>query len=326
MKKILYPGIKIINFKPATLFLAFGIFYLYMFVGCDDIIEPDLTNKEVFLTAPGDSIRTKFSTQTFMWEPVKGALSYRLRIVRPSFNHIEQITLDSAVTATRFTVNLVPGAYEWGVSAQNGSSATAFFIRTLQIDSTSDLRSQKVTLSTPVNGFATNANNVRFGWGLLYNATSYYIELRPSNGSSPIFSKTTTNDTVNISNIPEGSYVWAVKASNQNTSTDFSTQTILIDLTAPGSPTLSSPGNRTTISVWPVLLSWKRIETGAKFYDSVYVAIDTLFTHKILSQRVDTTFLSVTFTQDTTYFWKVKTIDAAGNVSGFDVRKFTKTK
>jgi hypothetical protein len=127
-------------------------------------------------------------------------------------------------------------------------------------------------------------------------------------------------------NLPEANFVWAVKASNQNTSPGFPTKAIIIDRTAPAKPTLSSPADKSSYTTWPVTLSWKRSETGAKFYDSVYVATDTLFTNKVISQIVDTTFLSLTLTLDTTYFWKVKTIDAAGNVSGFDIRKFTKTK
>jgi len=301
---------------------------LLMMQSCDDIIEPNISNKEVYLTAPADSLKTQFSTQTFCWDPVKGALSYRLQIVRPSFNRIEQFIMDTTVTDTKFTVNLVPGKYEWGVSAQNGSSATAYFIRTLQIDSSSDLRSQKVKLNYPVNGYITNSKNTLFTWDLLYNATSYYFELRPSNfdGTNAFYTKTTSFDTVNVANIPKGAFVWAVKASNQNTSTDFSTQTIIIDRTAPAKPTLLTPADRSSVSAWPLTLSWKRSETGSKFYDSIYVAMDTLFTNKVVSQVVDTTFLSLTLPLDTTYFWKVKTIDPAGNISEFDVRKFTKTK
>lgn len=313
--------------KSPALFLLAGILCVFIVNACDDVIEPDLTNKEVTLVAPADSISTQFSTQTFYWDGVKGALSYHLRIVRPNFTHIEQLVADTAVTETRFTINLNPGKYEWGVSAQNGSSATAYFIRTLQIDSSSNLINQKVQLSYPVQGYTTNSQNVNFSWKQLYNATSYYFELRPSNfNGNPFYTRTTTGDTVNVSNIPEGNFIWAIKASNQNTSTDFSTQTILIDRTAPAKPTLLAPKDRSAVTSWPVKLSWNRNENGAGIYDSIYVAIDTLFTTKVLSQVVDTASLSVTFTQDTTYFWKVKTIDAAGNVSGFDVWKFTKKK
>jgi hypothetical protein len=303
--------------------IVFGIIILH---ACDDIIEKDITDKDVFLIAPADSLKTKYSTQTFMWDWVEGALTYNLRVVTPSFDRIEQIIVDTTVSTNKFTLNLSPGVYEWGVRAMNGSSATDYFIRILEIDSTLDLRNQKVTLSYPVEGYATNNQKVSFVWAKLYNATSYYFELRPPdwNGSNPYYSRTTTGDTVNVSIVPEGNYTWAVKATNDNTSTDFTTRSVAIDRTAPAKPGLLEPADKALITENSVKLTWSRNEKGARLYDSVYVAIDTFFTNVKISQRVDTTFLSIDLNQDTTYFWKVKTVDAAKNLSNFDIRKFTK--
>ena len=73
-----------------------------LFAGCDDIFERDLTGCLVRQLAPGDSVTTPVARQLLLWEPLKGATAYRLRIATPDFRCPEACLLDTLVTGCRY--------------------------------------------------------------------------------------------------------------------------------------------------------------------------------------------------------------------------------
>jgi len=310
-----------------------GLLFFFAFMACDDIFEPDLSGKKLVLVAPGDSIKTDLSTQTFYWEELKGALDYNLQIVIPSFNKIQQFVLDTTITSHSFIVNLSPGKYEWRVRAQNGSSKTGYIVRMFEIDSTMDLTKQKVLLTSPADEISTNNRKILFGWSRLYNATGYNVQIwKPDLTGSIVKDTTITTISASMgSDLADGNYVWGVKAFNANTNTNLATRKVTIDRTAPTIiPALTSPQNKAHLTSWPVNLTWNRSDSdgGSNLFDSIYVAVDTFFTAKVTSYKsLDKTY-SLTLSDDTTYFWKVKTIDMAGNRGPFSIiQKFSiKTK
>ena len=208
---------------------------LILLNSCEDIFETDLSNKNIILIAPGDSLHTDFSSQTFYWEQVKGALTYRLQIVSPHFNAIQKLVLDTSITFLKFSVNLSPGLYEWRVRAENGSSKTLYVYRYLQIDSTLDLAKQKVLLTHPADNIAINNKSITFSWSDIYNATGYNFQLwEPDlNGSKIIDTTLNVLSLPSGSNLPDGNYTWGVKAFNNNTNTDMTFRKFMIDRTVP---------------------------------------------------------------------------------------------
>lgn len=97
------------------------------------IVKEDLENGEVILLAPADALSTKTTKQTFLWTPVSGATEYHLTIVSPDLLAVERVVVDEVITKTSFRVELIPGQYEWCVTAGDGTKVTASVCRKLEI-------------------------------------------------------------------------------------------------------------------------------------------------------------------------------------------------
>ena len=90
-------------------------------VSCDDILEEDLSDDEVLLFAPAEGARLDSGNVTFVWDPLEGALDYRLLLVSPDFDNPVQVWADTILTATNFTIALAEGQYTWGINAANSA-------------------------------------------------------------------------------------------------------------------------------------------------------------------------------------------------------------
>lgn len=295
---------------------------------CKDIIEEDLEGKTVVLSAPQDCLKTEALTQVFWWEEVVGTLKYNLQIASPSFNNIQELVLDSNITKTQYQFTLHPGTYQWRVRAFNGSSTTLYTTYNLIIDSTANLASQQVVLITPTNGFATTLTTLTFKWYELYNANDYRFELHYNDWTGELVYNPEIIDGTELSlTLAEGSYAWGVQAQNSSSSSMFTSRSLIIDLTNPSVPQLLTPANADSVSGSTIYFSWKRgTDSGSTISDSLYVASDSLFTNLKLSAYLSDTTYNWTSAVSGKYYWRVKSIDAAGNKSAFSsVFKFNYT-
>ena len=107
------------------------ILCMFLAFGCEDVFEKDLSKKEVVLVAPGDSIRTSYGQQVFVWEEIEGATRYRLVIVSPRFERPERYLLDTLVTGRQFPFTLKPGEYQWRVIPENSAYEGIYSTRTI---------------------------------------------------------------------------------------------------------------------------------------------------------------------------------------------------
>jgi hypothetical protein len=289
---------------------------------CEDIIEKDITKKELVLIAPGDNLRTSIASQTFWWEELAGARTYNLQIVSPSFESVETVLADTVLTKNKFLINLYPGKFEWRLKAQNGSYESAYILRSIEIDSTLDLKTQKAILMSPSDEAYLNSASILFRWKKLYNADTYNIEIHEADWSGNISYSLLSiiYDTITVRNLKDGVYYWGIKAWNRNSATDFSTRKITIDRVAPGAPSLLTPVNKANFGQLPVNLTWNRAaDSGSPLTDSILVSSDSLFrTSKIIVARfVQDTKLDNAVQDTGTYFWRVKSVDAAHNQGQF---------
>jgi hypothetical protein len=309
--------------KPNVILLfALAFVATKLFSSCEDIIERDIANKELIVIAPGDSLRTSIATQTFWWEELEGARTYNLQIVSPSFESVEVVLADTVVTKNKFVINLFPGKFEWRLKAQNGSYESAFVTRSLEIDSTRDLKALKVSLTSPADESYFNSSSVFFKWQKIYNADTYSMEIHNSdwNGSVAYTLSSISHDTNTVKNLKDGAYIWGIKAWNTNSATDFSTSKITIDLVAPATPVLLTPLDKANIQQPPVNLTWSRTsDTGSPLSDSLIISKDSLFRSDkiIIRELLSETKLDNAVSDTGTFFWKVKTVDAAHNEGGF---------
>lgn len=289
---------------------------------CDEIFEKDLSGEEIFMISPGEDCITTFSSQAFLWEPVNGATQYVFQIVTPSFNATELLLTDTVLTENRFNINLFPGKFEWRVRAENGSSSSAYFIRTLQIDSTRDLKGHQVNLISPDDDRYANSGALTFRWNKLYNAEFYTFKLYKNEWKNePVLSiDSLLMISFNAENLEEGSYVWGVKAFNSTSSTDFSKRDVHVDKTAPNPPVLTAPENRAILNSQNILFSWnKNQDNGSPLTDSLLLSSDSLFRSgsPFLKKFKTESPFNISLQDTGTYFWRVKSTDFAGNQGQF---------
>lgn len=118
--------------------MIWGIVLLAM--GCQDIFEKDLSEKEVQLIAPADSVETEYESLTFAWTELEGAAGYRLVIVSPSFAGAERYLLDTLVEGHRYSCRLQPGRYQWAVRPENSAYEGVYRERTLTVVQKDEVR------------------------------------------------------------------------------------------------------------------------------------------------------------------------------------------
>ena len=310
-----------------------SIIWLLLFISCDDILEEDLSSDLVTPITPTDGSTIVNNLVNFSWESLEGADDYRLQLVRPSQNNM--MVLDSLVNSTSFQYPLEPGTYEWRVRGENFAYETAYsFPISFTVEASSDLTNQTLLLNTPSANLYTNTTNLLFTWNDLQFADSYTFELiKNLNGQTTLTQQsgiTGTNFSVNASVFDEDAeYIWKVKAVNSNSETAYTSRSIYIDRQAPNQPSLVSPANEEVITDIAIDFNWTIGQDSGNVQSEVSsvleIAQDANFNTIIesftvtngISQQVDIPNVG-------TYYWRVRTIDVAGNSGSYSIsRSFT---
>lgn len=305
-----------------------GTFVLLLCIhisSCKDIFEDDLAQQNVAIQAPPDSLHTTSLTINFWWDEVEAATGYELQIAKPSFSVIQELVLDTLVEATIFSYTLEPGVYQWRVRAVNASSETPYTTHTLEIDSAIDLSQQIIVLQTPANDMYLDSLLTTFTWQAISAADNYSVQI-----ASPDFSLTSnivldslvTSNSISYTLAGEQEYQWRVRGLNDNSATPYAFPfNFSVDTTSPNIPVLLLPANNAT-ETWDVSLYWDRgTVTGSPIADSLYIYSDSLTTLYYSAYTASTTYSDSFPVGD--YFWRVRSIDEAGNKSSLSVlRKF----
>jgi hypothetical protein len=313
--------------KKTVNYLLFSIIVSLPFIGCDDFIEDDIKNKTVTLLAPANNLTTIQLTHTFWWDWLEGAETYNMQLVEGSFLSVTKFLLDTTIATNTFQYTLYPGSFQWRVKGLNNGSETYYTAFNLSIDSSLNISNQQIILATPANNFITNNNNLTFTWNSLLNADDYLLEVHQSTwGGSLVISPQVTSGTSLTTTLPEGTLVWGVQGRNttSNSSTPFSTRTITIDTTSPAIVTLVSPNDNVTLNDIYNTYSWTQgTNSGTALTDNIFFYSDPGASVLVKSaQAVGTSY------QDSlgvgTYYWRVRSNDAAGNTGPMsNIRKVT---
>lgn len=306
------------------LFLSFII----LVFGCDQVIVEDLSNKSIVLNAPGNGLHTTLLTNQFHWNLMEGATSYQLQIVKPDFEFIEQYILDTIITGNVYTYTLFPGSFEWRVKALNNAYESPFSTFQLNIDSTSSLSGMPMLLVSPPNGAITNQTAINFRWEEIVIAESYHLEITEAEGLNDLVHEGDyTGDEAFIS-LPNGNFNWKLYAANNTpSSSNWSEQRLLtIDSIPPSNPTLIYPtSSDSPIPNTDINFDFNSgVDELTNTFDSIWIASDILFFGVVSEGEVQN---GETYSDSLglgTYFWKVRTIDQAGNgttssISSFEV-------
>lgn len=290
---------------------------------CSDIFEKDLAKESMVVYAPVDSTETYTLNHTFWWSELKGADSYNLQIVSPSFDAPSQWHLDSMTTATKYPFTLSPGSYQWRVRAENGSSETEYVVRALTVllDSTQDLKNQIMVLTSPTNDLITNQMTLTFTWDTISYANDYVFEIvTPDFATGTKESQVVTDGTAIYTVTQEGSYQWRVRAQNDISFLLSESFSLLIDTTAPNQPTNLIPTDGVSMADSTITFTWSQSSnTGSALFDSIFVFTDSTFISSSLrlKDQVSSTVFSDSLGGPETYYWFIRTYDAAGNQSTY---------
>ena len=298
---------------------------LVLAMACTDILETDISEEEITILLPLDSTTSTQAVQTFWWEALDGATSYQLTIVSPDFANIQKRVLDATITdGTSLDTTLADGTYQWTLIGKNSGYETKKKIYTLFVesDTSNDLSTKTILLTAPDNDLVTNEATITFKWDEMPNADQYTLQV-----ASPDFSDNGNillnellEDNDYSSTFSEGTYRWRVRGENNRGVSPYSERGFTIDQTAPAAPQLDSPANNAQVNL-PVVLRWIPDSGSAK--DSLYIYKDSLQTAPIL--QLETSQTSYSFNDNTYpfYFWRLRSVDEAGNVGDYSgLRKF----
>jgi hypothetical protein len=306
-------------------FTALLFIVLLLAAACQDFVAEELGANKVTLLSPADSIQSTLLMPTFWWNAVNGAESYRLQIVSPSFARPEKMILDSAVSGTKCTIQLLPGKYEWRVKAVNNISETPYTVHYFVIAETADLSAQIVQLTSPVTNDTVNKTQQIYLWQKMNKADNYNFQVWK--GSTKIADFLTDNITYTYAIAEgDGAYQWKVRAQNTASNTTYSLRNLFIDTQAPPIPTLSSPATNTTLKDSVVTFQWQRAtDNGSRIWDSVFIYKYTSGTQQLYISKASSTFHLINTLPSGTWYWMVRSYDRAGNISptASELRLFT---
>lgn len=313
-----------------SLFLA-GL----LFISCDDVIEEDITDDNIIITAPLSGAIVVNNTVTFQWNSNNGSDDYRVQVNDAS----NTIVMDSLVPTNSFNYPLSPGVYSWRVRGENFAYQTAYtFPVSFTMEASEVMTNQTVILNSPSDNFYTNTTSGQLvTWTGIATADSYTFELdKDVSGNVSTINQTPgiTATSYTISNADMTSdaiYIWKIKAVNTATSTEtvYSTRNILLDTQQPNIATLGTPlADATESQSSPVIFVW---DNGADIgviqspiTSVLELATDIAFTSTIQTYTLTTNTQSHTFDTTGDYYWRVKNTDEAGNIASYSTpRKVT---
>lgn len=309
--------------------------YVYLLVmvvsvtACEEIFDEDLSNKKLEILAPSNNLTTTKTTLTFWWNEMKDADIYQLQVVRTHFDSISSIAADTSLAGNKFALTLNPGRYQWRVWAENTGTNSDTVTYNLTIEDTPDLSEQEVVLNNPDDNAVFGVQNVTFSWYELPNATDYVVVFKETNWEGDnVFNPVYLSETEVEKTFDEGKYAWGVRALNSTSQSLVKVRTFYVDQTAPQAPSLNAPANESEVNESPVQLAWEHDTNDlTALHDSIYVATDADFESIVVSERITNQVYEFSPEADGEFFWRVKSIDQAGNRGAFSqVYKFTFTQ
>ena len=283
-----------------------------VFYSCEEILlEQDISTSTVELLAPSEGAIVETSTISFRWTAVEGASAYHIQIATPGFSAPQQVITDSIVNDNFYLEDMPEGEFEWRVKATNSGFTTTYTSAEFTVKTTADFSEQQVKLFSPSDNFLSSSSDIVLNWGEVEGAIVYRVQILQND---KVVVEKTTSETHLAMNFPEGQSTWRVRAENDSRNTLYSERTVSVDTKAPERPTLIRPADKATLSLPTVTFEWDRnsIE-GSEEIDSLFVFNDLERTNLVMKERVTTSYVT-TLDREETYYWFMRSYDAAGNV------------
>ncbi|MEQ8358193.1 MAG: hypothetical protein RH860_01815 [Cytophagales bacterium] len=288
---------------------AFLIIISLGLFACEDILEEDVSDKNVLLIAPANGIETDLQNIGFLWEKIENVNSYRLQIATPNFDQAVSVLLDSLVEGNSFRFSLIPGKYQWRVRAENSAYESEYSTNSFQIDSLVNPINQIIALVEPEDSSYFQSEAIIFTWIDLVGTVQYNFQITQLN--SIVLDTSIFLNEFEYQPLEEGVFDWQVKAFNNLGESNFSKRSIIIDDTPPSPPQNMLPLNGGFILSDSVDFSWTSENN---------IAFDSLFLKNAITgndingfpRKTEGEFLSIPLSTGE-FEWYLKSVDKAMN-------------
>ena len=266
------------------------------------------------LGAPANGSYTTNTKPVFSWAAAAGALEYRLRVDDSAAFDSPEIDLNRPVSTSYTPVVALPTArYYWQMqvrTAAGWSNWTPVYSFTV----TPALPAVPVQ-DVPVAGQISYVNTPELKWKSAVNGNTYQVQI--SKVSTFITTEADVVGGVGILNYTTGPLIngvhyWRVRAVNSLGIAGAWSGARAFTVVTPTAPVLTSPYNNTVLIAIPNYV-WTS-SVGAKTYQFQY-ARDVAFTSPTTVNGLTSTTYKPASLSFGVYYWHVRAIDAAGNLS-----------
>lgn len=300
-------------------------------VSCDDIFEKDITNDTIQIISPVNDAVVESNVVNFQWNSLEGAHKYRIQVTGAN----KAIVLDSLVSKTNLTYPLTQGLYQWKVRGENFAYQSTYSTPiNFSLIETSNLTNQQVVLSSPSTGFYTNETSVMCTWQSVNKADYYDLELaNMTKGQVVVYqlSNITSTSAILDNTIlsQDAEYQWRIRAVNSTSQTLFASRVFSLDRVNPNQPQNNLPANNTVKTVnQSIAFDWIAPTDTGTIQSPITYTIEfsnsNTFTTIIQTSNSSATTFSQAFILEGDYYWRIKSVDIAGNGSIYSVPfKFT---
>ncbi len=293
---------------------------------------PPLPNTPT-LISPADGSTNQPATIVLNWNAATNATHYWVQIAtNSSFSNL--IVSDSSITATSYQANGLASSttYYWrveGLNSAGSSSWSSVWSFTTAAPAPLPLPNTP-TLISPADSSTNQPATIVLNWNAATNATHYWVQIATNSSfSNPTIGDSSITSTSYQANglASSTTYYWRVEGLNSAGSSRWSSvwsfTTVSTQIQPPPQPTLAAPTNAATNQPTTLTLSWNP-STNADHY-WIQVATDQTFSNMVFTNYtiVGTTQQITGLTNNTTYYWQVRAVNAGGQSSWSSQWNFT---
>ncbi|MCL6260786.1 Ig-like domain-containing protein [Aquiflexum sp. TKW24L] len=272
------------------------------------------------LTSPSNNATGLATTLKLTWNVVTSASGYALEVSKNSDFKTLDIDIKTLKT-NEFTVSGLQEdtSYFWRVRASNSAGnspySTVWTFRTIKPIPVP----AAPNLVSPSNGAKDLSVSPRLQWNTVTGAKTYRVQISKEINFATLSldNAAVTSNSLQVSGLQDGvTYYWRVRATNESGSSSYSSvwsfQTKLAAIPPPA-PTLRSPSNNATGLATTLKLTWN-VVTSASGYALEVSKNSDFKTLDIDIKTLKTNEFTVSGLQDdTSYFWRVRASNSAGN-------------
>ena len=194
------------------------IISIFTCIQCSDLFEKDISDKQIALLAPSNTMKTQLTTISFMWDSIEDVKKYNIQIVSPDYSLIQNVLIDTTITKSHIQLKNIPiGKYQWRIVGLNGQSKCySDTVEFTVFDSNSidtDISGYKIVRRAPAAYTQTTLKTITFMWDSITNIQKYNIQIVTPSYSliqNVLIDTIITKSRIQFKNIPVGKYQWRI--------------------------------------------------------------------------------------------------------------------